>query len=122
VRPLCVTCHQGIGEQLATEVVHPPAEGDDGCILCHGPHLTGHDKLLLAPVAETCLDCHDGGSADFAAKHLGFPADTIDCGECHDPHASQMAGMLLPEVHMPFAEGDCTTCHQERAESQGGVQ
>jgi predicted CXXCH cytochrome family protein len=122
VRPLCVTCHQGIGDQLANEVNHPPAEDDDGCTSCHGPHLTANANLLLAPVAETCLGCHDGKSIEFADKHLGAAAETIDCGECHDPHASQVAGMLLPEAHMPFAEGDCTTCHQERPEGQGETQ
>jgi predicted CXXCH cytochrome family protein len=107
---------------LASEVIHPPAEDDDGCTSCHGPHLTANPNLLLAPVSATCLDCHDGGSEKFADKHLGAPAEAIDCGECHDPHASQVAGMLLPEVHMPFGDGDCTTCHEERAESQGDAQ
>jgi len=37
VGPLCVTCHQGIGEQLQTERVHPPAEGEGACLTCHGP-------------------------------------------------------------------------------------
>jgi hypothetical protein len=73
-------------------------------------------------VSETCLTCHDGGSIRFAEKHLGFAAETLDCRECHDPHASSMAGMLLPEVHMPFAEGDCTLCHVETPETPGGVQ
>jgi hypothetical protein len=31
-----------------------------------------------------------------------------------------VAGMLLPEVHMPFADGDCTTCHEDRSDSQEG--
>jgi predicted CXXCH cytochrome family protein len=25
-----------------------------------------------------------------------------------------MAGMLLPEVHPPFADGDCEICHDEK--------
>jgi hypothetical protein len=70
---------------------------------------------LLASVTSTCTDCHDGESEEFAELHLGLAAASMDCGSCHDPHASSMAGMLLPEVHPPFAEGDCSTCHEERA-------
>jgi predicted CXXCH cytochrome family protein len=107
---------------LASQVIHPPVEDDDSCTSCHGPHLTANANLLLAPVSETCLGCHDGQSAKFADKHLGASAESIDCGECHDPHASQVAGMLLPEMHMPFADGDCTTCHEVPAEDSGGAQ
>jgi predicted CXXCH cytochrome family protein len=90
-----------------------PAAEPDGCATCHGPHMTRHPGLLLEPVADTCLGCHDGDSADFAEKHLRLPAASMDCGDCHDPHASQVAGMMLPNLHPPFAEGDCTTCHEE---------
>jgi hypothetical protein len=45
----------------------------------------------------------------------------MDCGECHDPHASRMAGLLLPETHPPFAQGDCSTCHKTAA-PKGGAQ
>ena len=65
-----------------------------------------------APVAETCQRCHDGTSPEFTGKHLGLQAAGLDCGSCHDPHASQRVGMMLPEVHPPFAEGDCAVCHQ----------
>jgi predicted CXXCH cytochrome family protein len=105
-----------VGHQLDTQVVHPPADGDAGCLTCHGAHSTGHPGLLTASTADTCLTCHDGDSRTFADTHLGFEARTLDCAECHDPHASQMEGMLLPEVHMPFAGGDCSVCH---ADAQG---
>jgi hypothetical protein len=68
-------------------------------------------------VADTCLSCHDGGSEEFSATHLGLAPETMNCAGCHDPHASNMAGMLLPEVHPPFAEGDCSVCH---GETEGG--
>ncbi|HSL82205.1 MAG TPA: cytochrome c3 family protein, partial [Thermoanaerobaculia bacterium] len=111
VRPLCATCHAEVEEQLATQTAHGPAASPDGCTSCHGPHMTRNPDLLARPVAETCATCHDVENAEFLARHLGLPAAALDCGSCHDPHASQMAGMLLPEVHPPFAEGDCTVCH-----------
>jgi predicted CXXCH cytochrome family protein len=121
-RALCVTCHTGIGEQLETENPHPPADEAAGCLTCHGPHASGQPRLLLSDVATTCLGCHDGGSADFSKKHLGFAATTLDCAECHDPHASRMADMLLPEMHLPFSEGDCTVCHEDSRRGEGGAQ
>ena len=115
-RPLCTSCHQAVEDQLTSTAPHAPAEDDDGCLTCHGPHATGHPALLTESVADTCLMCHDGDSSDFAEHHLGMPASTMDCRGCHDPHASQLAGMLLPEQHAPFADGDCSICHEEASQ------
>ena len=104
---------------MSTEVAHMPAAEVDGCTTCHGAHSTRNLSLLLQPVSETCLGCHDGDSTTFADKHLGLPAASIDCASCHDPHASRMAGMLLPNTHAPFAEGDCSTCHEEAPKEDG---
>jgi hypothetical protein len=76
--------------------------------------------LLAGSVAETCLGCHSGDSADFQERHLGLPAATLDCASCHDPHASQGEGLLLPLAHEPFASGDCTACHPPPADVEGG--
>ena len=69
-------------------------------------------KHVARPILETCTDCHDGESPAFLEHHLGLPASAMDCRGCHDPHASQMAGMLLAQVHDPFAAGDCSLCHE----------
>jgi hypothetical protein len=82
--------------------------------------MTRNPDLLAQPVAETCAACHDEESEEFSARHLGLPAGALDCGSCHDPHASKMAGMLLPEVHPPFADGDCTVCHTSVPRQGGG--
>ncbi len=112
-KPLCISCHRELGERLASEQNHSPVEDLDGCATCHGAHSTRHPALLLEPVADTCLSCHDGDSEDFKARHLGLAASSIDCRNCHDPHASQSAGLLLPVSHMPFEDGDCSACHLE---------
>ena len=109
VRDLCVSCHDTIGTQLTEQVPHAPA---DDCLTCHESHVARHASLLLESQAEGCLACHDGDSEEFGSAHLGLPASSMDCGSCHDPHASQMAGMLLPEVHAPFAAGECSVCHE----------
>ena len=58
-------------------------------------------------LATGCLECHDSADEELARKHLRLPISTLECQSCHDPHASRMAGMLLPETHAPFASGDC---------------
>jgi predicted CXXCH cytochrome family protein len=118
-RTLCVSCHQEVGENLAANANHEPAADPDGCLTCHAPHTAGHQQLLNLPVPANCLECHEGESDEFASVHLGLPATSIDCVSCHEPHASNLAGLLLPLVHQPFAEGDCAVCHND---SDGGRQ
>jgi len=64
-----------------------------------------------------CTDCHDGESEEFRGRHLGLPAGAMNCGGCHDPHGAQVEGMMLPTQHMPFADGDCSICHQTKGET-----
>jgi predicted CXXCH cytochrome family protein len=110
---LCASCHESIEKRLATRVPHAPAGEDDGCTTCHGPHITRHPKLMLESISGTCFACHDGDSTAFNNTHLGYPPGSLDCASCHDPHASDQAGMLLDVMHEPFAGGDCSTCHTD---------
>ena len=115
---LCTSCHASVAHQLDNEVPHAPAAESDGCLTCHGPHSTRHPALLQESVVTTCLNCHDTEDSGFVQDHLGLPAAGMACESCHDPHASQMAGMLLPLVHEPFGAGDCMLCHEE---TEGGA-
>ncbi len=112
LRTLCASCHGPLDERLTAQVAHAPAVDDDGCLTCHGPHLTRHAALLQEPVVDGCLNCHDGQAPEFQRQHLSLPIDALDCVGCHDPHASDMTGMLHPQSHPPFAEGDCSICHE----------
>ena len=116
-RPLCTSCHGDVGKQVADDEAHMPATDDDGCLTCHGGHVSTERNLLAQPVTAMCTDCHDGESDDFRARHLGLAAQAMNCGGCHDPHGLQAEGMLLPAQHMPFADGDCSLCHQAKGES-----
>jgi predicted CXXCH cytochrome family protein len=112
-RALCGSCHEDLAQRLRVEATHAPLAGKAGCSECHEPHVARHRSLLSKPQAAGCLECHDGQSARFAEAHLGYEAEGLNCVSCHDPHSSSMAGLMLPEVHPPFAMGDCQTCHEE---------
>jgi predicted CXXCH cytochrome family protein len=113
---LCTSCHEELGERLATQPVHTPVAQPDGCALCHGAHTTRHRSLLLDPVATSCLSCHNRDAPAFAEYHLGLSAETMDCTSCHDPHASEERGLLHPKTHEPFFKGDCAVCHDQTKE------
>jgi predicted CXXCH cytochrome family protein len=89
----CRDCHcRFFGE----DVSHPPvAEGD--CMSCHTPHRSEQPSLLVLPVFETCLECHDEPDELSEPAHAG--ADAEECIKCHDPHFGQ--GMLLKSGGVP---------------------
>jgi predicted CXXCH cytochrome family protein len=111
-KALCGSCHEDLSQRLQVEAAHAPVESRDGCTTCHESHVSRHASLLAKPQADGCLECHDGQSTRFAEAHLGYEAGALDCVSCHDPHSSSLEGMLLPQVHPPFATGDCAACHE----------
>ena len=36
-----------------------------------------------------------------------------DCVTCHDPHASSLASLIMPNQHAPFKSKKCDVCHAE---------
>jgi predicted CXXCH cytochrome family protein len=111
-RPLCTSCHQEIEHELVAEEAHFPATEADGCLTCHSPHATPHPNLMRSDETALCTECHEGDSTEFKSRHLGLSAGALVCSGCHDPHASNTAGMFLPNLHPPFEDGDCSLCHQ----------
>lgn len=53
-RELCLTCHSR--QQGPFAYSHPPAEED--CLLCHRPHGSSEDRLLVSGEPFLCLRCH----------------------------------------------------------------
>jgi predicted CXXCH cytochrome family protein len=92
----------------------------NGCENCHRPHTAGGRKWLLNFAAEenNCYACHNGNVAaknvqgEFAkasihpvAANTGVhdvaepgvvQARHVECQDCHNPHASNASGGLLP--------------------------
>ncbi|MEW6413175.1 MAG: cytochrome c3 family protein [Candidatus Zixiibacteriota bacterium] len=108
----CVSCHEDINRQITEGAPHAPvADGD--CGACHVPHAGNQSALLTTSKVELCGQCHDLTDRDLRTAHKGFSLEGVDCQNCHAAHAGPAGskGLLLPDVHVPFADGDCTSCH-----------
>ncbi len=76
----CKTCHT---RYFSDEVGHEPVSSGE-CGQCHEMHRSRLDHLLLQPVLETCVDCHDEPE-DLSEKAHGQKG-VENCTSCHDPH------------------------------------
>lgn len=79
---LCLVCHVDFVQ--GKNVHGPVAVGD--CLACHLPHHSEHPSLLIDSPDRICSLCHQEGRLA-GAMHDRFINKSINCGECHDPHA-----------------------------------
>ena len=128
-RALCLTCHDDPAKKQTH--VHPPVA--DGCLDCHDPHASAHNRLLLKPVGPLCLDCHE---SVVVGKQVHGPVRAGNCATCHVPHASNNERLLVQSgntvcfnchgniqklvaesssQHQPVANGRCWECHAPHA-------
>jgi len=105
-------CHADL---LGKRVVHPAAKDD--CGSCHektgAPHpgKEGNEFNLAVEGADLCLSCHEVISEEGSVHP---PAQDGECLTCHDPHASELRGLLtqpLPDL--------CVMCHDGYQQPQG---
>ncbi len=76
----CRVCH---ARYYSDEVGHAPVAAED-CATCHVPHQSAHPALLLQPIFDTCVDCHDEPIGLSPDAHGGDGVE--NCTTCHDPH------------------------------------
>ncbi len=126
----CLKCH---GKLTKGKTVHPALTM--GCVTCHSaldaktvPHkksaVIAHG--LSAEQPELCYGCHD--KTTFTKKNI-HPAVDMGCTNCHNPHSSNNARLLVSNspalcftchdkaafgkktAHPPVASGKCLACH-----------
>lgn len=119
----CLDCHDDIKAVLDEKYLHYPFEAQQ-CDACHDSETFG----FAEEDAGLCTVCH----RDFLAEEEKVVHAAVeDCLNCHNPHASKNATLLvdrppelcyschegLPEdeepasVHPPYEDGECLTCH-----------
>ena len=108
---ICVTCHAEVAEWQERSVSHSPFRRGK-CSICHEAHAAPNDGLVRRTVDRMCLMCHRN-EEKMRSAHRGYPIESApeSCLLCHDPHASQRAGLFQPQLHMPFEDGACDGCH-----------
>jgi DmsE family decaheme c-type cytochrome len=104
---VCYTCHQAQRALVDRPSRHPIAEGKMTCSSCHNVHGSAGPKLVRRDSTnDTCYLCHAEKRGPFVHAHAPV---TEDCGICHNPHGSNVAGML--NVRMPILCNQCHTPH-----------
>lgn len=93
----------------------PTAAGQESCqsAQCHATLMQGATQH---EAAESCDNCHEATSDEHPQKGQETfkltDAEPALCVNCHDGLGDKK------EVHEPFADGSCTTCHSPHASSQ----
>ncbi|MCA8960626.1 MAG: hypothetical protein KDC38_08945 [Planctomycetes bacterium] len=83
--PLCEQCHDEFYAKLdSSERQHGPAAAGQ-CLLCHDPHESQIDHLLVRDEPELCAFCHTDQTLWFRDDHPEVKDGA--CLPCHDPHA-----------------------------------
>jgi len=108
----CESCHTLKDGRVA---IGPDFPAADLCSTCHdeiAAKVSGNESHFGADAmksggTKTCLKCHDGHHA--TEKHLLVKAQNELCRSCHEklPEKATFKGTM----HPPFAEGNCTSCH-----------
>jgi predicted CXXCH cytochrome family protein len=100
---LCFSCHKK--SQFRGKSLHPPVINNT-CTVCHNPHQSKFEKILLNTVPGLCYECHK--PSKFTGKVVHAPVAKGLCMSCHRPHASNFDNMLVndpPEL--------CYSCHKK---------
>ena len=80
---------------------------------CHATLVQGS---AVHEAAESCDNCHEATATAHPQRGTKTfkltEAEPTLCTNCHDGLGGK------PEVHAPFADGSCTTCHSPHAANQ----
>jgi DmsE family decaheme c-type cytochrome len=109
---LCLDCHSRY--QGPFVFGHAPVEED--CTICHDPHGSVANNLLVQNEPFLCLQCHEG---HFHLLRKGFDPNTGTYNTRGKPIDPDLNKTLVDAANPHGAEGfqmsfgtKCTTCHQ----------
>lgn len=85
---LCFRCHDLV---LDKKVIHGPIQSG-GCTVCHDPHSSRYQYLLVSESDSFCFTCHQEQDVWPLKAHADI--DGQPCTTCHDPHQSDRRGLL----------------------------
>jgi|SRR5713226_2652921 len=112
---LCYGCHLDVRAQFSMPFKHRVNEGLVQCTDCHNPHGTFAPTMLMSQrprmVAQSlnneqpCIKCHVDKRGPFVFEHA--PVRVGGCVNCHTPHGSANAKLLVRPVVFTL----CLECH-----------
>jgi len=126
----CFECHPQIGQIIkSSSRVHEATIMGKSCSNCHAAHASFLPKLLLGPMYDICLSCHDKevqGKDGALLQNIAAimaenpfrhgPIQQNNCIACHNPHGSNIFRLLVsyfPEdFYAPFDLKEYNLCFQ----------
>jgi predicted CXXCH cytochrome family protein len=104
--PLCLTCHEKVGQEAKTAKVPHAAMEAARCVDCHNPHASPQQRLVKQPGGAGCLVCHSDQAPDEGERGHGA-ISLVGCQACHEPHGGSRPKLLR-------ADGNalCLGCHR----------
>jgi predicted CXXCH cytochrome family protein len=137
---LCLSCHQGIKDQVTkSQVKHDAITQDKKCSNCHNPHAANVEKLLIQLPFDLCVNCHskDGMTADDGRPMTNYkkwlsenkewhaPVKAKDCSACHRTHGGDNFRLLVAaypsSFYAPYETKNyalCYGCHNSKVVSE----
>ncbi len=117
------------------------AESDGGAVKSRTEkQIKGQKSELVMPLEDLCWMCHGDMGSQRNAEYAHAPFVSGNCIDCHDPHASDLNGMLSVSVedlcitchpigkeinraqsHAPVAGLHCTNCHDPHGSAYKGI-
>jgi len=85
---LCFNCHD---LQIKKRIIHGPV-ASGSCMVCHDPHGSGNQYLLVAKSQDFCLHCHENKDILRTTSHQNMENG---CTTCHNAHASDNDFLLI---------------------------
>jgi predicted CXXCH cytochrome family protein len=89
---LCLKCHTGLAVAATKKLPAPHAPVAESCVVCHDPHASAQAHLLRSPVPDLCLGCHDVKT--LPSSHQNDATLRQSCLSCHAPHGSSSPHMV----------------------------